>query len=70
MCHFIQFISLNLSLLFLQAFEPIAEAAKKIIAEKGFADKIKVVSKRSTEVTVGPGRLAKHQTYQETFSNK
>ncbi|XP_071785019.1 protein arginine N-methyltransferase 7-like [Asterias amurensis] len=37
-----------------EAFEPIAEAAKKIIAENGFADKIKVVSKRSTEVTVGP----------------
>ncbi|XP_063970018.1 protein arginine N-methyltransferase 7-like isoform X1 [Lytechinus pictus] len=37
-----------------EAFPPIAEAAKKIIDVNGFADKITVISKRSTEVTVGP----------------
>eukprot|EP00057_Strongylocentrotus_purpuratus_P017614 XP_011672088.1 PREDICTED: protein arginine N-methyltransferase 7 [Strongylocentrotus purpuratus] len=37
-----------------EAFPPIAEAAKKIVAVNGFADKITVISKRSTEVTVGP----------------
>ncbi|XP_071503684.1 protein arginine N-methyltransferase 7-like [Diadema antillarum] len=37
-----------------EAFMPIAEAAKKIIAKNGFGDKITVIPKRSTEVTVGP----------------
>ncbi|XP_071478071.1 protein arginine N-methyltransferase 7-like, partial [Diadema antillarum] len=36
-----------------EAFTPIAEAAKKIIAKNGFRDKITVIPKRSTEVTVG-----------------
>ncbi len=40
----------------LQAFPPIAEAANKIVTLNGFRDKIKVISKRSTEVIVGPGK--------------
>lgn len=36
-----------------EAFTPMAECAKKIIAENGFADKIHIIPKRSTEVTVG-----------------
>jgi len=32
-----------------------AECAKKIIAENGFADKITVIPKRSTELVVGKG---------------
>ncbi|XP_072013956.1 protein arginine N-methyltransferase 7-like [Amphiura filiformis] len=38
-----------------EAFPPIAEAANKIVVQNGFSDKIKVISKRSTEVIVGPG---------------
>ncbi|XP_022092026.1 protein arginine N-methyltransferase 7-like isoform X2 [Acanthaster planci] len=37
-----------------EAFEPIATAAKKIISKNGFANRINVTSKRSTEVIVGP----------------
>ena len=36
-----------------EAFTPMAECAKKIIAENGFADKIHIIPKRSTEITVG-----------------
>lgn len=32
-----------------------AEAAVKIVEKNGFSDKIKVINKHSTEVTVGPG---------------
>jgi hypothetical protein len=32
-----------------------AKCAKKIILSNGFADKIKIIPKRSTEVTVGSG---------------
>ncbi|XP_033117180.1 protein arginine N-methyltransferase 7-like [Anneissia japonica] len=37
-----------------EAFPPIAEGARKIVAQNGFAEKIKVIGKRSTELTVGP----------------
>lgn len=37
-----------------EAFPPIAECARKVIAKNGFANKIHVVKKRSTEMTVGP----------------
>lgn len=33
-----------------------AEAAVKIVEKNGFSDKIKVINKHSTEVTVGPGK--------------
>ena len=36
-----------------EAFAPMAECAKKIIAENGFADKIHIIPKRSTEIKVG-----------------
>lgn len=32
-----------------------ANAAVKIVEKNGFCDKIKVINKHSTEVTVGPG---------------
>ena len=32
------------------------KCAEKVIAENGFSGRIKVVGKRSTELTVGPGR--------------
>lgn len=34
-----------------------ADAAVKIVEKNGFSDKIKVINKHSTEVTVGPGRI-------------
>ena len=34
-----------------------AECAKKIIAKNGFAEKIHIIPKRSTEVTVGEGKV-------------
>lgn len=37
-----------------EAFPPIAECAKKVIAKNGFSDKICVIGKRSTEMSVGP----------------
>lgn len=38
---------------YIQTFKPIAETAKKIIEKNGFADKIKLIYKRSTKLTVG-----------------
>ncbi|PIK35357.1 hypothetical protein BSL78_27819 [Apostichopus japonicus] len=38
-----------------EAFEPIGRAARQIVAKNGFKDQIKVIMKRSTELTVGPG---------------
>ena len=47
-----------LSLFYLnQAFEPIAKVAGEIIKKNGFSDKISVIGKRSTELTVGKGKL-------------
>ncbi|CAD5124274.1 DgyrCDS12566 [Dimorphilus gyrociliatus] len=36
-----------------EAFEPMAACALRIIAKNGFSDRIKLVSKRSTDLTVG-----------------
>ena len=38
-----------------QAFEPIAKVAGEIVKKNGFSDKIAVIGKRSTELTVGKG---------------
>lgn len=38
----------------IEVFKPMAEAAVKIVERNGFSDKIKVINKHSTEVTVGP----------------
>ncbi|KAJ8943825.1 hypothetical protein NQ318_020897 [Aromia moschata] len=38
-----------------EAFKPMGECALKIIAINGFQDKIKVIPKRSTQLTVGDG---------------
>ncbi|ELW50360.1 Protein arginine N-methyltransferase 7 [Tupaia chinensis] len=38
----------------LQVFKPMADAAVKIVEKNGFSDKIKVINKHSTEVTIGP----------------
>lgn len=38
----------------IEVFKPMAEAAVKIVEKNGFSDKIKVINKHSTEVTVGP----------------
>ena len=40
-----------------QAFEPIAQVASEIVRKNGFSDKISVIGKRSTELTVGKGKL-------------
>ncbi|XP_062402866.1 protein arginine N-methyltransferase 7 [Sardina pilchardus] len=37
-----------------EVFKPMADAAITIVKKNGFADKIKVINKHSTEVTVGP----------------
>lgn len=33
-----------------------AEAAQSIVEKNGFSDKIKIINKHSTDVTVGPGQ--------------
>nr|XP_040136006.1 protein arginine N-methyltransferase 7 isoform X3 [Ictidomys tridecemlineatus] len=38
----------------IEVFKPMADAAVKIVKKNGFSDKIKVINKHSTEVTVGP----------------
>ncbi|NXT04401.1 ANM7 methyltransferase, partial [Prunella fulvescens] len=38
----------------IEVFKPMANAAVKIVQKNGFSDKIKVINKHSTEVTVGP----------------
>ncbi|XP_029782331.1 protein arginine N-methyltransferase 7 isoform X3 [Suricata suricatta] len=38
----------------IEVFKPMAEAAVKIVEKNGFTDKIKIINKHSTEVTVGP----------------
>ncbi|NXS43050.1 ANM7 methyltransferase, partial [Balaeniceps rex] len=38
----------------IEVFKPMANAAVKIVEKNGFCDKIKVINKHSTEVTVGP----------------
>jgi protein arginine N-methyltransferase 7 len=48
-------ISINIIHIYFQAFKPMAECASKIIAQNGFADKIKLVPKRSTDLVVGEG---------------
>ncbi|KAG7468482.1 hypothetical protein MATL_G00143210 [Megalops atlanticus] len=37
-----------------EVFKPMAEAAVRIVERNGFSDKIKIINKHSTEVTVGP----------------
>jgi len=44
-----------------EEFGPMADCAAKVIADNGFADKIKLVRKRSTELTVGPGKDMEHR---------
>ena len=41
-----------------------AETAVKIVGKNGFSDKIKIINKHSTEVTVGPGKRQR-----ESFSH-
>ncbi|XP_077424796.1 protein arginine N-methyltransferase 7 isoform X2 [Vanacampus margaritifer] len=38
-----------------EVFKPMADAAKCIVEKNGFVDKIKIINKHSTDVTVGPG---------------
>ncbi|XP_072242669.1 protein arginine N-methyltransferase 7 [Leuresthes tenuis] len=37
-----------------EVFKPMAEAALSIVEKNGFSDKIKIINKHSTDVTVGP----------------
>uniref|UniRef100_A0A3Q4B6X5 Protein arginine N-methyltransferase n=1 Tax=Mola mola TaxID=94237 RepID=A0A3Q4B6X5_MOLML len=37
-----------------EVFKPMAEAARCIVKKNGFSEKIKIINKHSTEVTVGP----------------
>merc|ERR1719187_2852560 len=39
-----------------EEFGPMADCAERVIAENGFGSKIKLVRKRSTDLTVGPGK--------------
>lgn len=43
------------SVVTIEAFSPISHIARKIIESNGFGDKIKIVNKHSTKVTVGEG---------------
>ncbi|XP_027474657.1 protein arginine N-methyltransferase 7 isoform X3 [Zalophus californianus] len=38
----------------IEVFKPMADAAVKIVEKNGFTDKIKIINKHSTEVTIGP----------------
>ncbi|XP_045149851.1 protein arginine N-methyltransferase 7 [Echinops telfairi] len=38
----------------IEVFKPMADAAVKIVVRNGFRDKIQIINKHSTEVTVGP----------------
>ncbi|XP_061783923.1 protein arginine N-methyltransferase 7 isoform X1 [Nerophis lumbriciformis] len=38
-----------------EVFKPMADAARCIVEKNGFTDKIKIINKHSTDVTVGPG---------------
>ncbi|EEZ99615.1 protein arginine N-methyltransferase 7 isoform X2 [Tribolium castaneum] len=38
-----------------EAFKPMSECAFKVIKRNGFENKIKIIPKRSTDITVGPG---------------
>lgn len=50
-------IYLNIRIIILQVFKPMADTAVKIVEKNGFSDKIKIINKHSTEVTVGPGEI-------------
>jgi len=39
-----------------EEFRPMAECAERVMKENGYWDRIKLVRKRSTELTVGPGK--------------
>ena len=41
----------------IQAFSPIADCAFQVIADNGMSDKIHIVRKRSTDMSVGEGNL-------------
>uniref|UniRef100_A0A8B9KH93 Protein arginine N-methyltransferase n=1 Tax=Astyanax mexicanus TaxID=7994 RepID=A0A8B9KH93_ASTMX len=45
----------------IEVFKPMAKAAASIVQKNGFSDKIKVINKHSTEVTVGPVNLYVHK---------
>ncbi|XP_068384321.1 protein arginine N-methyltransferase 7 isoform X2 [Eschrichtius robustus] len=38
----------------IEVFKPMADVAVKIVEKNGFGDKIKIINKHSTEVTIGP----------------
>ncbi|KAL4234504.1 Protein arginine N-methyltransferase 7 [Mactra antiquata] len=44
-----------------EAFKPMADCALKIIQQNGFSDKIKLIPKRSTDLTVGEGLDLPHR---------
>ena len=46
----------DVCLMTLKVFKPMAEAAQHIVEKNGFSDRIKIINKHSTEVTVGPGQ--------------
>ncbi|XP_029838738.2 protein arginine N-methyltransferase 7 isoform X2 [Ixodes scapularis] len=39
-----------------EAFAPVAQRARQVIKDNGFGDKICLISKRSTDIEVGPGK--------------
>ena len=41
-----------------QAFEPVAQCARQVIRDNGFDDRIRLIAKRSTELTVGPSMMS------------
>ncbi|XP_063294767.1 protein arginine N-methyltransferase 7 [Pelobates fuscus] len=45
----------------IEVFKPMAEAAVRIVQTNSFGDKIQVINKHSTEVTVGPDGDMKHK---------
>lgn len=44
-----------------------AEAAQCIVKKNGFSDKIKIINKHSTDVTVGPGQTTHRASLYEYY---
>ncbi|TNN30418.1 Protein arginine N-methyltransferase 7 [Liparis tanakae] len=49
-----------------RVFRPMAEAARLIVEKNGFSEKIKIINKHSTQVTVGTGEAAPPGHAQDT----
>lgn len=60
-CIYYLHTSIHFIFCYFQAFKPMADCARKIIQQNGYGNKIKLIPKRSTGVSVGPGRKFTHK---------